>query len=83
MADAFKQFKETEDWRKANDLNVLYDTIDLEAYEASRRLYPQWTGRRDKRSVIYIPSPLPTLPPRMEAPILTLRFQQRHPPLPL
>ncbi|KAK3338041.1 CRAL-TRIO domain-containing protein [Neurospora tetraspora] len=51
VVDAFKQFKETEDWRKANDLNVLYDTIDLEAYEASRRLYPQWTGRRDRRGI--------------------------------
>ena len=51
MVDAFKQFKDTEDWRKANDLNVLYDTIDLEAYEASRRLYPQWTGRRDRRGI--------------------------------
>lgn len=52
VVDAFKQFKETEDWRRANDLNVLYDTIDLEAYEASRRLYPQWTGRRDRRLVL-------------------------------
>ncbi|KAK3952447.1 CRAL-TRIO domain-containing protein [Pseudoneurospora amorphoporcata] len=51
VVDAFKQFKETEDWRKANGLNVLYDTIDLEAYEASRRLYPQWTGRRDRRGI--------------------------------
>ncbi|KAJ4392895.1 hypothetical protein N0V85_006780 [Neurospora sp. IMI 360204] len=51
VVDAFKQFKETEDWRKANDLNVLYDTINLEAYEASRRLYPQWTGRRDRRGI--------------------------------
>lgn len=47
--DAYKQFKDTEDWRKANDINVLYDTIELEAYEESRRLYPQWTGRRDRR----------------------------------
>ncbi|KAK1783018.1 CRAL-TRIO domain-containing protein [Copromyces sp. CBS 386.78] len=51
VVDAFKQFKETEDWRKANGLSVLYDTIDLEAYEASRRLYPQWTGRRDRRGI--------------------------------
>lgn len=55
VEDAFKQFKDTEDWRKANDIDVLYNTIDLEAYEQSRRLYPQWTGRRDRRGIpIYV-----------------------------
>lgn len=38
MIQAYKQFQATEDWRKANDINVLYDTIDLEAYDAARRL---------------------------------------------
>ncbi|KAL1896744.1 hypothetical protein Sste5346_004376 [Sporothrix stenoceras] len=51
VPDAYKQFKETEDWRANNHLDVLYDTIDLDAYEQSRRLYPQWTGRRDKRGI--------------------------------
>ncbi|KAM0191928.1 hypothetical protein ACHAPA_006786 [Fusarium lateritium] len=51
VEDAYQQFKETEDWRKANDLDVLYDTIDLGAYDFSRRLYPQWTGRRDRRGI--------------------------------
>ncbi|KAF5572212.1 phosphatidylinositol phosphatidylcholine transfer [Fusarium pseudocircinatum] len=51
VEDAYTQFKETEDWRKANDLDVLYDTIDLSAYDFSRRLYPQWTGRRDRRGI--------------------------------
>jgi hypothetical protein len=36
--DAFKQFKETEDWRVANDIDVLYRTIEIDAYEQSRRL---------------------------------------------
>ena len=49
VQDAYKQFKETEDWRIANQLPLLYDTIDVESYEQSRRLYPQWTGRRDRR----------------------------------
>ncbi|KAL8288110.1 hypothetical protein RB601_004491 [Gaeumannomyces tritici] len=49
--DAFKQFKETEDWRAATRLDLLYDTIDLDAYEQSRVLYPQWTGRRDRRGI--------------------------------
>lgn len=51
VLEAYKQFKETEDWRADNHLDVLYDTIDLDAYEQSRRLYPQWTGRRDKRGI--------------------------------
>ncbi|KOS20581.1 SEC14 cytosolic factor [Escovopsis weberi] len=54
-ADAVAQFAETEAWRKANDIDVLYRTIDHQIYEQSRRLYPQWTGRRDKRGIpLYI-----------------------------
>jgi len=49
VADAYQQFKDTEEWRKSNQLEVLYDTIDVDAYEETRRLYPQWTGRRDRR----------------------------------
>ncbi|KAH8911536.1 CRAL/TRIO domain-containing protein [Coniochaeta sp. PMI_546] len=51
VQDAYKQFSETEEWRTANHLDVLYDTIDIDAYEQTRRLYPQWTGRRDKRGI--------------------------------
>ncbi|ATY67283.1 Cellular retinaldehyde-binding triple function [Cordyceps militaris] len=51
VQDAYAQFKDTEDWRAANELDVLYETIDLDAYEESRRLYPQWTGRRDRRGI--------------------------------
>ncbi|KAK3984344.1 CRAL-TRIO domain-containing protein [Cladorrhinum sp. PSN332] len=50
-ADAFQQFKDTEEWRKSNQLDVLYDTIDVDAYEETRSLYPQWTGRRDRRGI--------------------------------
>ncbi|KAF2278337.1 CRAL/TRIO domain-containing protein [Westerdykella ornata] len=53
--DAFKQFKDTEDWRKEHDLGNLYKTIDIEEYEQTRRLYPQWLGRRDKRGIpVYV-----------------------------
>jgi hypothetical protein len=38
IQDAYKQFKDTEDWRKANQLEVLYDTIDVDAYEETRSL---------------------------------------------
>ncbi|KAL6171619.1 hypothetical protein ACJQWK_02629 [Exserohilum turcicum] len=49
--EAFKQFKDTEDWRKENKLNEIFTTIDTDEYEQTRRLYPQWLGRRDKRGI--------------------------------
>ncbi|KAK0357583.1 hypothetical protein LTR91_004060 [Friedmanniomyces endolithicus] len=49
--EAFAQFKDTEDWRNENELDTLYETIDIEEYENTRRVYPQWTGRRDKRGI--------------------------------
>ncbi|WPG97843.1 SEC14 cytosolic factor [Acrodontium crateriforme] len=49
--DAFTQFKDTEDWREETQLDNLYETIDIEEYERTRRVYPQWTGRRDKRGI--------------------------------
>lgn len=36
--DAFKQLKDTEDWRKENKIEELYDTIDVEDYDQARRL---------------------------------------------
>jgi hypothetical protein len=51
IEDGLQQFADTIAWRKANDLDVLYQTIELDAYEQSRRMYPQWTGRRDKRGI--------------------------------
>ncbi|KAL6697221.1 CRAL-TRIO domain-containing protein [Trichoderma pleuroticola] len=51
VEDAYGQFKDTEEWRAANNIDTLYRTIELEAYEQSRRLYPQWTGRRDRRGI--------------------------------
>lgn len=51
LPSAHAQFADTEAWRKKAGVDELYDTIDVEAYEASRRLYPQWTGRRDRRGI--------------------------------
>lgn len=51
VADAAAQFRDTEHWRKAVSIDVLYDTIDVEAYDHCRRLYPQWLGRRDRRGI--------------------------------
>ncbi|PMD30679.1 CRAL/TRIO domain-containing protein [Hyaloscypha variabilis F] len=55
VADALTQFTDTEKWRKANQLDQLYETIDIEHYDETRRLYPQWTGRRDRRGIpVYV-----------------------------
>ncbi|KAL8966058.1 MAG: hypothetical protein Q9183_003537 [Haloplaca sp. 2 TL-2023] len=49
--DAFAQFKDTEIWRKENNLDALYEKIDISDYQEARSVYPQWTGRRDKRGI--------------------------------
>ncbi|KAJ5735888.1 uncharacterized protein N7483_001013 [Penicillium malachiteum] len=52
---AWGQFKDTEDWRKENAIESLYANIGVDSYEASRRMYPQWTGRRDRRGIpVYV-----------------------------
>ncbi|KAJ5851535.1 uncharacterized protein N7529_010920 [Penicillium soppii] len=52
---AWTQFKDTEDWRKDNAIEALYENIGVDSYEAARRMYPQWTGRRDRRGIpIYV-----------------------------
>ncbi|KAK9366599.1 CRAL-TRIO domain-containing protein [Lipomyces kononenkoae] len=55
VQDAFTQFHGTEQWRNENEIDKLYNTIDLERYDKTRRLYPQWTGRRDRRGLpVYV-----------------------------
>jgi hypothetical protein len=36
--EAFKQFKDTEDWRKDQNIIELFETIEVEEYEQTRRL---------------------------------------------
>lgn len=38
MPDAYGQFSETEKFRKANEIEILYDTIDIDGYEMSKKL---------------------------------------------
>ena len=53
--DALQQFADTEKWREANEIDNLYANIDVEEYDQTRKLYPQWTGRRDKRGLpVYV-----------------------------
>lgn len=35
---AWGQFKDTEDWRKENAIESLYENIDVESYDAARRM---------------------------------------------
>ncbi|KAL8828668.1 MAG: hypothetical protein Q9170_006499 [Blastenia crenularia] len=49
--DALVQFKDTEHWRKENNLDALYERIDIDDYQEARSVYPQWTGRRDRRGI--------------------------------
>jgi len=64
VEDAFKQFKDTHEWRIANDIEVLYKTIDLDAYEQSRRMVrlgqPRsgWIGGRWAQPGAGFPRPL-------------------------
>lgn len=42
VQDAYVQFSETEKFRNANQIDVLYDTIDVDAYETSKKLVSIW-----------------------------------------
>ncbi|CCU75891.1 unnamed protein product [Blumeria hordei] len=51
IASAVEQFIVDVDWRKLNSVCEIYETIDLQHYEEARRIYPQWTGRCDRRGI--------------------------------
>ncbi|OCT54775.1 CRAL/TRIO domain containing protein [Cladophialophora carrionii] len=52
---AIGQFTDTEQWLKEQMVDELYDNFDVEIYERSRQVYPQWTGHRDRRGIpIYV-----------------------------
>ena len=36
--EAFKQFKDTEDWRKDQNIIDLFETIEVDEYEQTRQL---------------------------------------------
>ncbi|KAJ6263110.1 hypothetical protein Dda_1669 [Drechslerella dactyloides] len=51
VPSAVQQFSDTEAWRQETKIEQLYDTIDVQEYEQARSVYPQWTGRRDRRGI--------------------------------
>lgn len=52
---AYAQFTSAEDWRRAEQIDQLYDSFSLPEFEMARQLYPQWTGRRDNSGLpVYV-----------------------------
>ncbi|POS87271.1 hypothetical protein EPUL_001832, partial [Erysiphe pulchra] len=51
VPSAVDQFASNVDWRKKNDLDNLYECMDVKFFEETRFLYPQWTGRCDRRGI--------------------------------
>lgn len=52
---AQKQFADAEAWRAKHNVDELYATFPVEEFEASKRFYPRWTGRRDKNGLpVYV-----------------------------
>ncbi|KAL2851918.1 CRAL/TRIO domain-containing protein [Aspergillus pseudoustus] len=45
---AFQKFLHFQTWRREHDIRRFYENIDVEVYDDSRKMYPQWIGRRDR-----------------------------------
>ncbi|KAH8678420.1 CRAL-TRIO domain-containing protein [Xylariales sp. PMI_506] len=46
--NALKQYKAAREWRDANRLIEMYDSIEVSHYEETRKMYTHWIGRRDR-----------------------------------
>ncbi|PYI01418.1 CRAL/TRIO domain-containing protein [Aspergillus sclerotiicarbonarius CBS 121057] len=46
---ALEQFQEATKFHTEKHILRLYDLVSLEDYEETRKMYPHWTGRRDRR----------------------------------
>ncbi|KAL5362443.1 CRAL-TRIO domain-containing protein [Aspergillus floccosus] len=44
---ALRQFHYAQTWHKENDISLFYQDLDIDYYEETRKMYPQWIGRRD------------------------------------
>ncbi|OGM44205.1 hypothetical protein ABOM_007696 [Aspergillus bombycis] len=47
--DALEQFQEATTFHADRNVHAFYNAISVDDYEDTRRLYPHWTGRRDKQ----------------------------------
>ncbi|KAF7966410.1 hypothetical protein HWV62_38454 [Athelia sp. TMB] len=50
-AKAQKQFADTKKWREQHNVDNLYANFDNDEFEACKKYYPRWTGRRDKQGL--------------------------------
>ncbi|KAI4250835.1 MAG: hypothetical protein LQ352_005225 [Teloschistes flavicans] len=48
---AYDQFQDAHVTREANDVLGFSKRMDVDDFEESRKLYPEWVGRRDKRGL--------------------------------
>ncbi|KAL8730355.1 MAG: hypothetical protein Q9166_004120 [cf. Caloplaca sp. 2 TL-2023] len=49
--EAYSQYREAHATREANAVLSFFDCMDVGDYEETRKLYPHWVGRRDKRGL--------------------------------
>ncbi|QRV79240.1 phosphatidylinositol/phosphatidylcholine transfer protein SFH7 [Ceratobasidium sp. AG-Ba] len=50
--NAAQHFRNVEKWRAEHDVDNLYETgFDVTEFEDMKKVYPRWTGRRDKRGL--------------------------------
>ncbi|KAL8757408.1 MAG: hypothetical protein Q9199_002241 [Rusavskia elegans] len=48
---AYNQYQEAHETRNASKVLRFFDCMDVDDYEETRKLYPHWVGRRDKRGL--------------------------------
>ncbi|EED14462.1 CRAL/TRIO domain protein [Talaromyces stipitatus ATCC 10500] len=51
VSAALKQFREATKFHCTKNVTQLYDLINVDDFEDTRKLYPHWTGRRDSRGL--------------------------------
>lgn len=51
---AQKQFANAEEWRAKHQVDDLFTSFPVVEFEAAKRFYPRWTGRRDKVSYVEV-----------------------------
>ncbi|KAI9888621.1 MAG: hypothetical protein M1814_006602 [Vezdaea aestivalis] len=51
IVGAHKQFATSEAWRRDHKIDSVFEGIDIHQFKESAFMYPQWTGRLDKRGV--------------------------------
>ncbi|KAG6860752.1 hypothetical protein C0995_007870 [Termitomyces sp. Mi166 len=79
LSPAQKQFSSAEKWRKEHAVVNLYNTFDPVEFEAAKRFYPRWTGRRDKNGLplyVYRLASLAPLQKELDAVPAERRYQR-------